>query len=233
MSNPKTNLENLETALGVKFKQQDLLRQALVHRSYLNEHKNFPLGHNERLEFLGDAVLELIVTDYLYLNYENPEGDLTNWRASLVNSQTLGDLAETLNVDDYLYLSCGEAKDGNSKARHQIWANAFEAIIGAIYLEHGYAAAKKFISEKLLVRLPEIIEKKLFIDPKSNFQEKAQEKVGITPSYKVLSEKGPDHAKIFEVGLYLQQELVAKGHGSSKQEAQADAAKKALQIKGW
>ena len=227
------DLSGLEKKIGLVFKDKDLLRQALVHRSYLNEDKSFPLDHNERLEFLGDAVLELVVTDYLYKNYPNPEGDLTNWRASLVNSQMLGDISEELEVDDLLYLSKGESKDKNSKARHQIWANAFEAIIGAIYLEHGYAAADKFISEKLLVRLSEIIDKKLFIDPKSRFQEAAQDALNLTPSYKVLEQTGPDHAKEFLVGVFLGSEKVAEGSGTSKHEAQTKAAENALEVKGW
>lgn len=227
------DLSGLEKKIGLTFKNKDLLRQALVHRSYLNEDKTFPLDHNERLEFLGDAVLELVVTDYLYNNYPNPEGELTNWRASLVNSQMLGDLSEELDIDDLLYLSKGEAKDTQSKARHQIWANAFEAMIGAIYLEHGYEAANKFIKEKLLVRLPEIIEKKLFIDAKSRFQEAAQDKTNTTPSYKVLKQTGPDHAKVFLVGVFLGEEKVAEGQGTSKHEAQTKAAEKALEIKSW
>jgi ribonuclease-3 len=227
------DLSGLEKKLGFIFENKDLLRQALVHRSYLNEDRNFPLDHNERLEFLGDAVLELVVTDYLYKNYPNPEGDLTNWRASLVNSQMLGDLSEDLEVDELLYLSKGESKDKNSKARHQIWANAFEAIIGAIYLEHGYEAADKFIADKLLGRLPEIIEKKLFIDPKSRFQEAAQDALNITPSYKVLEQTGPDHAKEFLVGVFLGSEKIAEGKGTSKHEAQTKAAEKGLEIKEW
>lgn len=229
----KNNLANLEKKLGLTFKDKNLLQQSLVHRSYLNEHKDFPLGHNERLEFLGDAVLELVVTEYLYNNYKNPEGDLTNWRASLVNSQILGELAQDLEVDDLLYLSRGESQDSNSKARHQIWANAYEAIIGAIYLEHGYKASKKFITDNVLVKLPEIIEKELFIDPKSRFQETAQDKLGITPMYKVLEESGPDHARIFEMGVYLENKLITKATGTSKQEAQEKAAQAALEIKGW
>ncbi len=227
------DLSGLEKKIGLVFENKDLLRQALVHRSYLNEDKSFPLDHNERLEFLGDAVLELVVTDYLYKNYPNPEGELTNWRASLVNSQMLGDLSDELEVDSLLYLSKGESKDKNSKARHQIWANAFEAIIGAIYLEHGYDAADKFIAEKLLIRLPEIIEKKLFIDPKSRFQEAAQDALNITPSYKVLEQTGPDHAKEFLVGVFLGGEKAAEGKGTSKHEAQTKAAEKALEAKGW
>lgn len=229
----KASLETLEKKLGVTFKDKSLLKQALVHRSYLNEHRDFELDHNERLEFLGDAVLELIVTEYLYLNYENPEGELTNWRASLVNSQMLGDLAYELDVDDLLHLSRGEAQDKNGKARHQIWANAYEAIIGAMYLELGYEATKKFLTDNLLIRLPEIIDKKLYIDPKSKFQEAAQDKLGITPMYKVLEQSGPDHARLFEIGVYLNNKLIAQGKGTSKQEGQESAAANALGVKGW
>jgi len=221
-----------EKKLGVKFKNQDLLIQSVIHRSYLNEHPNFRLGHNERLEFLGDAVLELIVTEHLYKNYPNPEGELTNWRASLVNAKMLSDIARQLDIDSYLYLSKGEAKD-KGKARQYILANAFEALVGAIYLDRGMPTARKFIEKILLNKLSYIIEHKLYLDPKSKFQEIAQDKFGITPSYKVLEESGPDHAKHFKVGVYLGEELVATGEGSSKQEAQVEAAENALKIKGW
>jgi len=185
------------------------------------------------LEFLGDAVLELIVTQHLFTHYANPEGDLTNWRASLVNSQMLSTLATDWDLDDLLYLSRGEAKDRQSKARQQIWANAVEAIIGAIYLEKGYTIAQEFIHHKLIVKLPEILHNNLYIDAKSRFQETAQDKLNITPNYRVLKETGPDHAKIFEVGVYLNQELVSTGHGTSKHEAQTKAAQAALKIKNW
>lgn len=205
----------------------------MVHRSYLNEHPDFPLGHNERLEFLGDAVLELIVTEYLYRKYDNPEGDLTNWRASLVNSKMLSEIAQQLDINGHLYLSRGEEKDANSKARQYILANAFEALIGAIYLDQGWDTAKQFITDNLLTRLEAILEHKQYVDPKSKFQEASQERHGITPSYKVLEESGPDHAKRFAVGLYIGSEHVATGEGMSKQEAQVDAAQKALEAKGW
>ncbi len=226
-------LKTLEQTLGVTFLNKDMLRQALVHRSYLNEHPDFRLGHNERLEFLGDAVLELVVTEYLYHNYENPEGELTNWRAALVNADILADICEALGVEEYLYLSKGEAKDKASKARHYILANAFESIVGSIYLDLGWEEAKDFIHRAVLVKLPEILHNQLYIDPKSRFQETAQEKVGVTPSYKVLSEEGPDHAKKFEIGVYLGKELVAKGEGMSKHEAQVAAAAEAIKAKGW
>jgi len=220
-------------ALGVTFQNVDTLRQALVHRSYLNEHTSFPLEHNERLEFLGDAVLELVVTEHLYNNYPNPEGELTNWRAALVNSETLADVAQGLGVEPYLYLSRGEKKDVGGKARRYILANAMESLIGAIYIDQGWDAAKDFILRTVLVLLDEILEKKLYIDPKSRFQEAAQEHTGITPAYKVMSEEGPDHAKIFTVGVFLNKEKVAEGTGTSKQEAQVAAATAGIEAKNW
>ncbi|MEI6511283.1 MAG: ribonuclease III [Candidatus Uhrbacteria bacterium] len=226
-------IEKLEQTLGVSFLNKDTLRQALVHRSYLNEHPDFALGHNERLEFLGDAVVELVVTEHLYHNYENPEGDLTNWRASLVNADMMAGICESLGVDDYLYLSRGESKDAKSKARRYILANAFEAIIGAIYLDRGWEEAKQFILRTVVSKLPSILEDRSYVDPKSRFQEAAQEKTGITPSYRVLSEEGPDHAKIFQVGIYLDKEQVAVGTGTSKQEAQVAAAAAGVKVKGW
>jgi ribonuclease-3 len=224
----------LEKSLGLEFKNRDLLIEAFCHRSYLNEHPDFYLPHNERLEFLGDAVLELIVTEYLYKKYpEKNEGELTNWRAALVNAKILGDLARELGFNDFLLLSKGEEKE-TGKARLYILANTFEALIGAIYLDQGYEVAKNFVEKNLIERkLPEIIEKGLFKDPKTRFQEEAQERVKITPTYKVLEEWGPDHAKHFVVGVFLGNELVAKGEGTSKQEAEEEAAKNALKIKGW
>jgi ribonuclease-3 len=224
----------LEKSLGLEFKNRDLLIEAFCHRSYLNEHPDFYLPHNERLEFLGDAVLELIVTEYLYKKYpEKNEGELTNWRAALVNAKILGELARELGFNDFLLLSKGEEKE-TGKARLYILANTFEALIGAIYLDQGYEVAKNFVEKNLIERkLPEIIEKGLFKDPKTRFQEEAQERVKITPTYKVLEEWGPDHAKHFVVGVFLGNELVAKGEGTSKQEAEEEAAKNALKIKGW
>lgn len=230
---PKEELEDLEQTLGVTFQNRDTLRQALVHRSYLNEHPDFPLGQNERLEFLGDAVLELVVTEHLYQNYENPEGELTNWRAALVNAEMLSFLCQDLEIEPYLHLSRGEAKDKNSKARKYILANAFEAIIGAIYQDQGWDAAKTFITSRVLSQLPRVLKDRLYIDPKSRFQEAAQEHMGVTPSYKVLAEEGPDHAKEFEVGVFLGKEKVASGKGTSKQEAQVAAAEAAIEVKGW
>ena len=228
-------ISELAKKLGIKFNNIDLLQQALTHRSYLNEHRDYKLDHNERLEFLGDAVLELVVTEYLYENYPNPEGELTNWRAALVNGEMLAKISGRMGVEEYLLMSRGEAKD-TGKARQYLLANAFEAITGAIYLdqkENGYAEAKKFIMQNVVVELAEIIEKKLYMDPKSRFQEVSQDKVGVTPAYRVLEESGPDHDRKFTVGIYLHDELIAKGDGSSKQEAQRNAAAAALEVKGW
>lgn len=226
------NLSSLEQKLNIKFNNPDLLQQALVHRSYLNENPDFRLNHNERLEFLGDAVLELVVTEYLYNNYPNPEGELTNWRAALVNAKMLAEISKRLEINNYLFLSRGEAKD-IGRARQFILANALESVIGAIYLDQGYEAVKQFIEREILKELPIILEKQLFRDPKSLFQEMAQDKAGITPAYEVLKEVGPDHAKRFTVGVYLEKELVAQGEGASKQEAQEKAAGEALKKKGW
>ncbi|MEK7166911.1 MAG: ribonuclease III [Patescibacteria group bacterium] len=231
----KKKIFELEKKINVNFKNKNLLHQALIHRSYLNENPNFYLKHNERLEFLGDAVLELIITEFLYTVYpEKSEGELTNLRASLVNSQMLSELAFELNLDEYIYLSKGEAQENSQgKARRYILANATEALIGAIYLDQNYKKTKKFIEKYFLVKLPEILIKKTYIDPKSKLQEVAQEKEKITPCYKVLKESGPDHDKHFQIGVYLEKELIAKGEGSSKQEAQVQAAKEALKIKKW
>jgi ribonuclease-3 len=222
-----------EEKIGVVFKDKALLTQAFVHRSYLNEHPSFAYGHNERLEFLGDAVLELVVTEFLYRKYPNPEGELTNWRAALVNANMLAEIAKDMGMEEYLYLSHGESKDAQSKARQYILANAIEALIGAVYLDQGLDASRALIDKFVLVRLPYILENQLHLDPKSKFQEAAQEFMGVTPVYRVLGETGPDHAKEFKVGVYVADELVAFGLGTSKQEAQIAAAEKALEVKGW
>jgi len=226
------NIEELEKKIKIKFKNIDLLQTAVTHRSYLNEHRNYKLDHNERLEFLGDAVLELAVTDHLYRNFPNPEGELTNWRAALVNRDMLSKVSRDLGVEEFLQMSRGEAKD-TGRARDYLLANAFEAIVGAIYLDQGYETAEKFIKENILSRLEEVIKSKLYIDPKSNFQEEAQARVGITPSYRVISESGPDHDKKFVVGVYLGDEEIARGEGNSKQQAQREAARAGLKVKGW
>jgi len=227
------DISNLQKIIKVKFNNEKLLHQSLVHRSYLNENPNFELDQNERLEFLGDAVLELIVTDYLYLNYENPEGELTNWRASLVNGTTLAAVAREIGVEEFLYLSKGENKDNNTKARNYILANAMEAIIGAIYLDQGYDVSKKFIEKWIISKLPNILEHELYMDSKTKFQESSQEKTGFTPVYKVLEEIGPDHKKEFTIGVYIEDEEIAQGKGTSKQEAETDAARVGLEKKEW
>jgi ribonuclease III len=227
------DFSKFEKKLNLKFKNKDLLIQAFCHRSYLNENPDFYLDHNERLEFLGDAVLELVVTEELYKKYpKKPEGELTNWRAALVNAKMLSEMAKELNFNDFLLLSKGETKE-LGKARQYILANTLEALIGALYLDSGFKACQDFIKKNLLVKLPEIIEKGLFRDSKSRFQEESQERVGITPTYNVLKEWGPDHARHFIIGVFLDNDLVAQGEGSSKQEAEEAAAKNALEAKGW
>ncbi len=223
----------MEDKTGLKFKNQDLLLQALTHRSYINENPGFRLGHNERLEFLGDAVLELATTEYLYNNFpEMPEGEMTSLRAALVNSNMTGFVAGRLRLNDFLLLSRGETKD-IGRGRQYILANALEAVIGAIYLDAGYEAARDFVIREIIPELPRIREGKLYRDSKSRFQEEAQDKVGITPTYEVLREWGPDHDKHFVVGVFLEKEAVAEGEGKSKQEAQQKAAEEGLKIKGW
>lgn len=224
--------QELEDKLGVRFKNHDLLLEALTHRSYLNEKPDWHLNHNERLEFLGDAVLELVVTEYLFKNYSDPEGILTSWRAALVNSTMLADISKKLDLNEYVLLSHGEKRD-LGRARQYILANALEAIIGAIYLDQEYEETKKFIERAILPEFPRIIEQKLYKDAKSLFQEKAQERVGVTPSYRVIDEWGPDHSKTFKVGVYLNGELAGVGFGPSKQEAQQKAAEDALHKKEW
>ncbi len=225
-------LTQLENKIENKFEDRDILLQALTHRSYLNENPKWGKDHNERLEFLGDAVLELVVTEYLYKNYPNPEGEMTNWRASLVNAVMLARIATELDINDYILLSKGEAKD-TGRARQYILANAMESLIGAIYLDGGYDASKKFIEKFILKELSGIIENQLYRDAKSLFQEKAQEKAGITPTYEVLKEWGPDHARNFQIGVFLEKEMIGVGDGPSKQEAQQVAASDALKKKGW
>ena len=227
------HLSVLEERLGHSFSDRSLLLQAVTHRSYLNEHSDFPQDHNERLEFLGDAVLEMAVTEHLYKTYTHPEGTLTNWRAALVNAKTLANISRDLQFEEFLLLSKGEARDKDSKARMYILANAIEAIIGAIYLDGGMSEAGVFIHKHILSHLPRIIELELYVDAKSKFQETAQEILGTTPTYKVLDERGPDHQKEFLVGVFLDKDLVASGKGTSKQEAQLSAAEAALVKKGW
>ncbi len=227
------DLSEFVKSIGIKFKNRVLLEEAFTHRSYLNENTDWRGKHNERLEFLGDAVLELIVTEHLFSIFKDKdEGELTSYRAALVNANMLSETAQDLGLNDYLLLSHGEAKD-LGRARQYILANAFEALIGAIYLDAGYDAADKFVKKHILTKISDVISKKLFRDPKSLFQERAQEIYGITPKYDVLKEWGPDHNKHFIVGAYIGKELVAEGEGPSKQEAQANAAEESLRIKKW
>ena len=229
----KQDIKKLEKLINVTFKNKDLLRQAMVHRSYLNEHKEFSLGHNERMEFLGDAVLELVITELLFDTYGNPEGELTNWRAALVNAKMLADTAKQTGIEPFLYLSKGESQEAGTKARDYILANAMESIIGAIYLDQGYDGAADFIKQWIWGKIDHVLEHGLWMDPKSRFQESAQEKAGQTPTYKVLEEEGPDHDRRFKIGVYLGKELIAEGEGTSKQEAQVAAAEAGLAVKKW
>ena len=227
------NFSALEKALKIKFKKKDLLVQAFIHRSFLNANPDFNLSQNERLEFLGDAVLELVVTEYLFLKYpEKPEGELTGWRAALVNAKMLAQISQEVGFNDFLLLSRGEQKE-LGKARQYILANTFEAFIGSLYLDKGYEACQKFITKYLIKELPRVLDGHLFKDAKSHFQEQAQEIAGVTPTYRIIKEWGPDHAKHFIIGVFLKEELVAEGDGSSKQEAEVQAAKHALAIKKW
>jgi ribonuclease-3 len=221
-------LSEFEKKIDVKFKEQNLLLTALTHRSYLNEHRNIK-EHNERLEFLGDAVLELVVTEYLYLNYKNPEGDLTNWRSALVKTETISDVSKELGVEEFILMSRGENKSFG-RSRQLILANAFEAIIGAIYLDQGFETAKKFIEENLVIKLDKILKEKAYIDAKSLFQEVVQDEEAVTPTYEVIKEEGPDHDKVFTVGVYVAEKQWGIGRGPSKQAAQIEAAKEALKI---
>jgi len=223
---------DLIAQIGLGENNNELLDQVFIHRSYVNEHKNENLNSNERLEFLGDAVLELITTEYLYRNFDKSEGELTNWRSALVKGPTLAEVAQELELGKYLKLSRGEEKSGG-REKDYLLANTVEALIGYIYLQGGYAKAQLFIHRFILVRLQNILEKNLHIDSKSYFQETAQEVLGITPTYDVLGEEGPDHTKAFTMGVYLEGELIATGKGTSKQIAEQDAARNALVKKGW
>lgn len=222
------NSSDLEKNLNIDFTNKNLLKEALTHRSYINENPDWDVPHNERLEFLGDAVLELAVTEKLYADYPKlAEGDLTSIRAALVNYQTLSKIAKEIKLDEIIYLSKGGAKE-TERAKDVIMANAFESLIGAIYLDKGYAVAADFIVKNVLKIVGEIMDKKLYKDPKSLLQEIIQEKTRITPMYEVIKEEGPDHNKIFEVGVYFDGVLSGSGKGFSKQEAEVEAAKDAL-----
>jgi ribonuclease-3 len=227
------NLSKLELILEVTFKDKAVLLSAITHRSYLNEHREATWDHNERLEFLGDAVLELAVTAFLFKKYpEKPEGELTAVRAALVNTVSLAKASEKLGVNDHLLMSKGEAKD-MGRARQYILANVFEACIGAIYVDRGYDIAADFIARKLFPMTDEIVSKRLWQDGKSRFQELAQEHSSVTPRYETLSQEGPDHDRTFTVGVYLKNELIAEGTGAAKQEAEQQAAEQAIEVKGW
>ncbi len=233
MTNKTTDLADFEKKIKIIFKDKNLLKQAFIHRSYINENTGTKLSHNERLEFLGDAVLELIVTDFLYKKYPSyTEGELTALRSALVNAVIISEMALAVGMNDYLFLSKGESKD-NGKARQYILANTYEAFIGALYLDQGYDAVDKFVYKTLLGKTDEIVSKKLWRDAKSLVQERAQEFVNVTPAYKVLSESGPDHDKHFTVGIYFGLNLIAQGKGKSKQEAEQKAAEAALKVKDW
>lgn len=224
----------LEKKLNISFTNKDILIQAFCHRSYLNEHPNFHLRHNERLEFLGDAVLELAVTDYLYRHYpEKTEGALTSWRAALVNTDMLSKVALKLDFERFLLLSRGEAKE-IKKSRRYLLANTFEAFVGALYLDHDFKKARQFIEKNLIIlKLSLILKNKLFKDFKSSFQEKSQMEVSVTPTYKVLTEWGPDHNKHFKVGAFIGIQKTGEGEGDTKQQAEEMAAKNALELKKW
>jgi ribonuclease III len=227
------NIAEFESKIGYVFKDKEFLKRAFTHRSYINEVRERGLRHNERLEFLGDAVLELAVTEFLFQKYpEKPEGELTAVRAALVNTTSISQAAMKLGINDYLLLSKGEAKD-TGRARQFILANTFEAVIGALYLDGGYTSAQTFIADNLFGLADEIVVKKLWQDPKSRFQEAAQEYENITPTYNTLLEEGPDHDKHFTVGVFLNEVLVAQGEGKSKQEAEQEAARTALEAKEW
>ena len=227
------DFSQFEKKTNIIFNDKKLLEQAFIHRSYINENNGLKLSHNERLEFLGDAVLELIVTDYLYNKYpDQDEGSLTAYRSALVNAVIIGEIALGLGMNEYLLLSKGEAKD-IGKARGYILANTYEAYVGAVYIDRGYDVVKDFIAETLLIKIETIIAKKLWRDSKSLVQEKSQEYLNVTPSYKVLHENGPDHDKHFTIGIYFGDDLIAEGKGKSKQEAEQASAHRALEVKEW
>ena len=214
--------------LKVRFNDIMLLVTAFTHRSYVNEHKKSTKDHNERLEFLGDAVLELVVTRYLYDNYDDNEGILTNWRSALVRTESIGEAAANSEFEPLLRLSRGEKKAGSERARLQILANAYEAVVGALYLDQGYDTAREFIERTLLITFKDILKSGSWQDPKSQYQEVVQSEEGFTPQYRVMNEEGPDHDKTFTVGVFVNDELRAQGQGPSKQSAQVAAAEKAL-----
>ncbi|HET8575045.1 MAG TPA: ribonuclease III [Candidatus Paceibacterota bacterium] len=234
MENPDEHLGIFERKINVTFHNKNLLRQAFTHRSFINEHRESPLANNERLEFLGDAVLELAASDFLYKKYPDAmEGELTSYRAGLVNTNSLSETAAELGMNSYLLLSKGEARDEEGRARQYILADTFEAVTGAMYLDRGYQVAEDFLHRILFPKIDRIVEKRLWQDAKSLFQERVQEIYNVTPSYEVLHESGPDHDKTFTAGAFIGDELVSQADGPSKQEAEQNAAEKALQKKGW
>lgn len=227
------DFSGFEKKTNIFFKDKKVLEQAFIHRSYINENGGSKISHNERLEYLGDAVLELVVTDYLYHKYpDRDEGELTAYRSALVNAIIIGEVALSLGMNDYLLLSKGEAKD-IGKARSYILANTYEAYVGAVYLDQGYDVVEKFIADTLFGKIDTIVAKKLWRDSKSLVQEKAQEYLNVTPSYKVIHEAGPDHDKHFTVGIFFGEDRIAEGKGHSKQEAEQAAARTALEVKDW
>jgi len=226
-------MEDIETfakSIGINFNNQELLKQVFIHRSYINEHRGSGLVHNERLEFLGDAVLELATTEYLFANYDRPEGEMTLWRSALVKGESLSEEAKRIGMEKHIRVSRGEAKN-TGKARDLILANAFEALIGAIYLDQDYETAKKFVKKHIAYKLEDILKNQHYIDAKSQLQEISQEKFSITPTYETISETGPDHNKKFVVGVYIGKKKIGEGEGNSKQRAQIAAAANALEDK--
>jgi ribonuclease-3 len=219
----------------IEYKNINLYEQAVVHRSFINENPKFELGHNERLEFLGDAVLELIVTDFLYVKYpHHAEGDMTSYRSALVNANTLSEVALHLNLNSYLKLSRGEAKETEiTRARMSILADTYEALLGAMYIDLGYDTCRKWVTKTLLINTDDIVSAGSHRDSKSHVQEKSQEKLQVTPIYKIINESGPDHDKVFVVGIYFNEKEIAKGEGKSKQLGEVDAAKNAIIKMGW
>lgn len=222
--------EEFAEKLGLKFNNADILEQIFIHRSYINEHRSSGLSHNERLEFLGDAVLELAVTEHLFAQYDRPEGEMTAWRSALVKGESLSTEAKRIGMEEYLKVSRGESKNAG-KARDLILANAFEALLGAIYLDQGYDVVKKFVGDHIIYKLDEILKNEHFIDAKSRLQELSQDKFSITPTYETMVETGPDHNKKFVVAVLIGKKKIGEGEGNSKQKAQIAAAANALEDK--
>jgi ribonuclease-3 len=222
-------ISDFEKSIGVEISDKSLLETVFIHRSYLNEHRSLDIEHNERLEFLGDAVLELCTTEYLYKTFpDKAEGEMTNWRSALVKGESLSTEAKRLGMNELLKTSRGESKN-TGKARDLLLANTLEALIGCIYLDKGYQVSYDFVEKNVVYKLPNILKNGLYYDPKSKFQEMSQDQLGITPTYEMISESGPDHAKIFVMGAYINNNKVGEGQGASKQRAQSEAASNALE----